>query len=64
MTVNKTNENLTPFCDISEASRRTGLSDWYIRQHISEIPHCKSGKKYMIHVEGLMEYALKSCKTA
>ena len=55
---------LTPFCDINEAARRTGLSAWFIRENIKSIPHCKSGKKYMVNVEGLMEYALKTGETA
>jgi excisionase family DNA binding protein len=64
MAENKKSETLTPFCNITEAARRTGMSEWFIRQHIGEIPHCKSGKKYLIHVEGLMEYALKTGETA
>ena len=65
MTENKTNETaLTPFCNINEAARRTGLSTFFIRQNIKDIPHCKSGKKYLIHIEGLKEFALKTDKTA
>ena len=65
MKENTTNETiLTPFCNISEASRRTGLSKFFIRQNIDNIPHCKSGKKYLIHIEGLKEFALKTDKTA
>lgn len=65
MTEIKTNETaLTPFCNINEAARRTGLSAWFIRENIKDIPHCKSGKKYMVNVEGLMEYALKKSETA
>lgn len=61
----KTSETtLTPFCNINEAARRTGLSAWFIRENIKDIPHCKSGKKYMVNVEGLMEYALKKSETA
>ena len=60
-----TNENtLTPFCNINEAVRRTGLSEWFIRKNIKDIPHCKSGKKYLVNVEGLMEYALKTGESA
>ena len=60
-----TNENTQPsFCNINEAVRRTGLSEWFIRQNIKNIPHCKSGKKYMINVEGLVEYALKTGESA
>lgn len=65
MTENITRETaLTPFCNINEAARRTGLSAWYIRQNIKDIPHCKSGKKYLVNVEGLLEYALKTSETA
>lgn len=60
-----TNETmLTPFCNINEAARRTGLSTCFIRKNIKDIPHCKSGKKYLIHIDGLKEYALKTDKTA
>lgn len=60
-----TNETtLTPFCNISEAARRTGLSTCFIRKNIKDIPHCKSGKKYLIHIEGLKEFALNTDKTA
>lgn len=62
MKENATND--TPFCNISEAARRTGLSKFFIRQNIEQIPHCKSGKKYLIHIEGLKEFALKTDKTA
>lgn len=65
MKENNTNETaLTPFCNISEAARRTGLSKFYIRQNIEKIPHCRSGNKYMVNVEGLIEYALKKSETA
>lgn len=59
-----TNENaLTPFATINEAARRTGLSTWFIRQNIKAIPHCKSGKKYLIYMKGLEEFALNSLQT-
>lgn len=65
MKSNTTNEATpTPFCNITEAVRRTGLSEHFIRKNIKSIPHCKSGKKYLVNVEGLMEYALKTGETA
>ena len=65
MAENKTIETaLTPFCNINEAARRTGLSAWFIRQNIKDIPHCKSGKKYLVSIKGLEEYALKTGDTA
>lgn len=60
---NATERTLTPFCNINEAARRTGLSAWYIRQNINEIPHVKSGKKYMIQMKGLEEFVSKSLMT-
>ena len=58
MTAMKSNNKEAPFCNIDEASERTGLSGWLIRQNIKDIPHIKSGKKYMIHIDGLMKWAL------
>ena len=65
MTANNAILNTLPdFCNINEAARRTGLSAWFIRQNIKDIPHCKSGKKYLISVKGLEAYALKTGETA
>lgn len=64
MNTTKNDNTLTPFCNINEAARRTGLSAYFIRQNIDNIPHCKSGKKFLISVDGLLEYALKTGETA
>ena len=51
--------NDAPFLNIVDASKKTGLSTCFIRKNIKDIPHCKSGKKYMIYVDGLLEWANK-----
>ena len=55
------NENAT-FASILETSRRTGISEWFIRQNMEKIPHIKSGKKYLIHVPKFEEWLLAQCK--
>lgn len=48
------------FCSIRDASKMTGLSSKFIRQNIEKIPHGKSGRKYLIYVDGLREFVLKT----
>ena len=50
------------FCSIKDASERTGLSQKFIRQNLSEIPHAKSGRKSLIYLDGLKEFALRTGK--
>jgi len=52
----------TEFCSIKDASERTGLSQKFIRQNLSEIPHAKSGRKNLIYLDGLKEFALRTGK--
>jgi len=60
METTQNDDSEATFCNINEAARRTGLSAWFIRQNIKDIPHCKAGKKYMIHLEGLKKWALST----
>jgi len=48
------------FCSIKDASKLTGLSAKFIRQNIEQIPHGKSGRKYLVCMDGLKEFVLKT----
>ena len=48
------------FCSIRDASKMTGLSAKFIRQNIEKIPHGKSGRKYLVCMDGLREFVLKT----
>jgi hypothetical protein len=48
------------FCSIKDAADITGLSARFIRQHLAEIPHAKSGRKSLIYLDGLKEFALRT----
>lgn len=49
-------ENMTPFMKIPEASRVTGLSQFYLRQGCKDgtVPHVMSGTTYMVNVAALL----------
>ena len=48
------------FCSIKDAAQITGLSAKFIRQNIEQIPHGKSGRKYLVCMDGLKEFVLKT----
>lgn len=50
------NDRRTPFQRISEASKTTGLSQYYLRAgcKAGTVPHVKSGKTYMVNVPALL----------
>lgn len=48
------------FCSIKDAAQITGLSAKFIRQNIEKIPHGKSGRKYLVCMDGLKEFVLKT----
>jgi len=47
---------MTPFQKISEASKTTGLSQYFLRQGCRDgsIPHIKSGTVYLVNVPALL----------
>ena len=47
---------MTPFQKISEASKTTGLSQYYLRQGCKDgsIPNIKSGTVYLVNVAKLL----------
>lgn len=51
------------FCSINDASEITGLSYEFIRQNIKNIPHAKVGRKYLVYMDGLVEFALNTGKS-
>ncbi len=50
------------FCSIRDAAAITGLSEVFIRRNIEQIPHGKSGRKYLVSLEGLKTFVLKTDK--
>lgn len=52
----------TEFCSIKDAAEITGLSARFIRQNLGSIPHAKNGRKNLIHLNGLREFALNTGK--
>lgn len=46
-----------PFQKIAQASRTTGLSQYYLRSGCKDgtIPHIKSGTNYLVNVPALLE---------
>ena len=48
------------FYSIKDASRITGISTKFIRRNIEQIPHGKSGRKYLVCIDGLKEFVLKT----
>ena len=52
----------TEFCSIKDASERTGLSQKFIRKNLEDIPHAKVGRKNLIYIDGLREFALNTGK--
>ena len=51
-----TEKQATPFQKIAEASRNTGLSQYFLRQGCKDgsVPHVKSGTTYMVNVPALL----------
>ena len=49
-------KQVTPFMKIGEASRVTGLSQYFLRQGCKDgsVPHVKSGTTYMVNVPALL----------
>ncbi len=47
---------MTPFQKIAEASRTTGLSQYYLRSgcKAGTVPHIKSGTTYMVNIPALL----------
>ena len=47
---------MTPFQKIAEASKTTGLSQYFLRQGCKDgtIPHIKSGTVYLVNVPKLL----------
>ena len=50
------------FVNIDALNKATGLSKWYIRTHIEDIPHINAGKKYLFNIEQVEEYLLNKAK--
>ena len=50
-------EKVTPYQKIPEASKTTGLSQYFLRKGCREgtVPHIKSGTVYMIDVPALLQ---------
>ncbi len=48
---------MTPFQKIADASRTTGLSQYFLRSGCKSgtIPHVKSGTTYMVNVPALLK---------
>ena len=46
----------TPFMNVRDAARATGLSQYYLRKELAKgtIPHLKSGRCIMINVPALL----------
>ena len=54
-----------PWQSIRDASHTTGISQYYIRQGIlnGNIPHVKSGAKYLVNVPRLLEKLEEQSRT-
>lgn len=61
MNVKKASQEGTPFCSISEAARRTGLSTYFFRQGVKEgsIPYIKSGRSIFVNLAKWQEQIMK-----
>lgn len=61
MNVKKASQEGTPFCSISEAARRTGLSTYFFRQGVKDgsIPHIKSGRSIFVNLAKWNEEVMK-----
>lgn len=48
---------MTPFQKIAEASKTTGLSQYFLRQGCKDgsVPHIKSGTVYLVNVPALLK---------
>ncbi len=46
----------TPFMNVRDAARATGLSEYYLRKELDKgtVPHSKSGRCNMINVPALL----------
>lgn len=47
----------TPFMNVKDAARATGLSEYYLRKELANgsIPHIRSGRCIMINVPSLLK---------
>lgn len=56
--------NLPHYISIKQASDKTGLSYYYLRQLVldNKVEHINSGVKYLINEDALSEYLLNSEK--
>ena len=47
----------TPFLNVKDTARRTGLSEYYLRKELEKgtIPHIKSGRCILINVPALLK---------
>lgn len=52
----------TEFCSIKDASEITGLSRKFILENLENIPHAKVGRKNLIYIDGLRDFALTTGK--
>lgn len=50
------NDHMTPFQKIAQASKTTGLSQYYLRRGCRDgsIPHTKSGQTFFVNVPALL----------
>ena len=46
------------FVNIETISQITGLTVWFFRKNIDEIPHLKSGNKFMFNPEQVTQFLL------
>ena len=52
--------NEKQFYSIKDAAKVTGLSAKFIRANLDDIPHAKVGRKNLVYIDGLKEFALKT----
>lgn len=50
------------FCSIKEAAEITGLSSLFIYKNLDKIPHANTGRKNLIYMDGLRDFALSTGK--
>ena len=58
------NKENTVYASVRETARRTGCSEYYLRQRIAnnEIMYVPSGKKFLINVPKLLEQLENECR--
>lgn len=56
MQTTESKQTTTPFMKIGEASRVTGLSQYFLRQGCRDgtVPHVKSGTVYLVNIPALL----------